>query len=195
MSAAVLLLLLAVPALAQEPQNPAPPPPPEPEVRAQTPASEPEESAATRTAAEKPADGEAAEKAATAEVETDRGFLLVVHPSNPVRELTREEVERIFLKRTIRWEDWDGEPRIDPVDQLPDSEVREVFTEVVHRKPVRLVVGHWQRMIFSGRDRQPEELTGSEEVLEYVGSNERAIGYIDSSTVPGSRVRVLKIEE
>lgn len=137
----------------------------------------------------------ATEEAAAETPKIDEGFLLVVHPSNPVRQLTREEVERIFLKRIVRWEDWEGEPRIDPVDQVLESAAREAFTERVHRKPVRQVVRHWHRMIFSGRDRQPEELAGDEEVLEYVGSNERAIGYIDSLTAPGSRVRVLSIEE
>lgn len=187
LSAVALFLLLAVPALAQEPEDPSPPPPPEATTRVQTPT--PKASEGSATVAEKGAEEKRKEK------EVDRGFLLVVNPSNPVRELTLEEVERIFLKRIVRWEDWRGEPRIEPVDQMPDSEARKAFTEVVHRKPVRLVVGHWQRMIFSGRDRQPEELGSDQAVLDYVGGNERAIGYIDSSTPPGSQVRVLKLEE
>lgn len=118
-----------------------------------------------------------------------KDVLVIVNEQNPVRSLSREEVARIFTKRTVRWEDWDGMPRVEPVDQQYSSAVREVFTREVHGKPLSSIRTYWHRLIFSGRGAPPLQKNTDEEVMAYVRENPGAIGYVvgGSDLVPGVR--------
>lgn len=158
----------------------------------------PSASAQQAGVAKKVADGapeQVAEAKAEAkpEKEPSPGFEVVVNAANPVEALHREEVARIFLNRVPRWEAWPGQPRIEPVDQPPSSEVRRRFTEAVHHKPVSRMVSFWQRMIFSGRGKPPMPRDDDAEVLAFVQSNEGGIGYVASGSTLPVGVKVVEI--
>ncbi len=121
----------------------------------------------------------------------DPGFKVVIHQDNPTTTLEPKTVERMFLKKWKRWED--GELVV-PVNQV-DSAVRDAFTKGVHKKDVSAIMKYWQRMIFSGRDVPPRELSSDAEVLEFVKANRGAIGYVSSATELVEGVKELKIVE
>lgn len=125
-----------------------------------------------------------------------RGFVLVVNEANPVSELRREEVERIFMRKIKRWSDWDERLRIEPVDHKDITPVRERFSRLVHKKPARHVVEYWRRLIFSGRELGPEALDSDAEVLAFVAANRGAIGYVSTAArlVPGVKVVRLRLD-
>ncbi len=119
-------------------------------------------------------------------------FKLVVHSSNPVRSLSRDQISKIFLKKVTRWNDG-GETR--PVDLDDESRTREALSETIHGKDVASVKSYWQKMIFSGRATPPPELSSDAEVLAFVRSNPGAIGYVSAATSVGSGVAVVEIED
>lgn len=113
-----------------------------------------------------------------AQAESKPGFVLIVHPANPVSDVSRSFLADLYLKRTTRWED--GE-LARPVDQRADSEARRAFCESVLKRSVEAVKRYWQQRIFSGRDLPPPELDGDDAVVSYVATHRGALGYVTGS--------------
>lgn len=116
------------------------------------------------------------------------GFRVVVHPDSPVEALSADELSRMFLKRSTRWND---DTPVRAVDQLGDAPVREAFSQAVHGRSARAIVAHWQQQIFSGRAVPPPELASDDEVTSYVSTHPGAIGYVSS----GGDVQEVKVVE
>ncbi len=114
---------------------------------------------------------------------------IVVHPSNELTSISREELSKIFLKRLGTWAD--GEIAR-PVDQPPDAAARARFSRLVHGRSVVTIEVYWRRMIFSGRDVPLIELQDDDRVLEYVRTHPGAVGYVSASAqTEGLRVLAL----
>jgi ABC-type phosphate transport system substrate-binding protein len=105
-----------------------------------------------------------------------RSYKVIVNPSNPVSSMTRENLSRIFLKKTTRFPDGRG---ASPVDLPVNSSTRENFSKDVHGKPSSAVDAYWQQLIFSGRDIPPAQKSESG-ALDFVRSNENGIGYVSA---------------
>ncbi len=116
------------------------------------------------------------------------GFLVVVHTDNLVEELSCSDLEKIYLKRKLTWEDG---TRITPVDQQAGSPVRELFSRAVFQKPASALKRYWQRMIFTGKGTPPLEVTSDREVLECIVTNPLAIGYISIGTALRPEVKIV----
>ena len=116
-------------------------------------------------------------------------YQVVVHPTNANDSLTRVQVERMFLKRFVKW---DGGAVVSPVDQPQNSAARIAFTKDVHRKTVGAVVSYWQQQIFAGRGIPPAEMANDAAVLAFVAANPGAIGYI-TGTATATGVKVVAI--
>lgn len=118
-------------------------------------------------------------------------FQMVVHASNPVSELSAQEVSRMFLKKVVRWQDG---TRVLPVDLEERSAVREGFSQRVHGKDTAAIKAFWQRMIFSGREVPPPEMKSAREVLDYVRQHKGAVGYVPAGTSLFDGVKPLRVE-
>lgn len=118
------------------------------------------------------------------------GFVIVVNAENPVAALDKREVAKLFIKRTSAWDDG---VTAEPVDQAPDTATREAFSEVVHGRSVAAVKSYWQKQIFSGRGVPPPELANDAAVLDFVGKNRGAIGYV-SEGADTSGVKVVELK-
>lgn len=117
-------------------------------------------------------------------------FQVIVNRSNSVASLTRIELSKLFLKKTITWQ---GNGEVLPVDLSEDSGVRQTFSKLVLRKDVAAVKGYWQQLIFTGRGVPPVEKASEAEVLAYVAANRNAIGYVSRNTTLGTDVRTVPI--
>lgn len=117
-------------------------------------------------------------------------YKVVVHASNPVRSLSADRLSKLFLKKITRWDDG-GEA--EPVDRDDDSPVRVAFSQEVHGKEVGSIESYWQKMIFSGRATPPPELSSDAEVLAFVRSHPRAVGYVSAGTPTGDGVVVIEV--
>ncbi|HYU33281.1 MAG TPA: phosphate ABC transporter substrate-binding protein [Thermoanaerobaculia bacterium] len=120
----------------------------------------------------------------------EQGFVVIVNLSNPLSAVPREELSRIFLKKSTKWEDGS---RTEPVDLAESSPVRARFSQSVHGRDTTAIKAFWQKMIFSGRDVPPAELASTAEVIAFVAARRGAVGYVSEGTSVGERVKVIQI--
>lgn len=114
-----------------------------------------------------------------------RGYKLVVNAANPASSMSRAEVERIFLKRSMKFPDGRS---ASPVDLPVNSSVRESFSKDVHGKSASAVDAYWQQQIFSGKDIPPAQKSEAA-ALDFVRSNENGIAYVSAGAdAPGVKV-------
>ncbi|MDP1931753.1 MAG: phosphate ABC transporter substrate-binding protein [Gammaproteobacteria bacterium] len=116
-------------------------------------------------------------------------IVVVVSRLNPVRDLTRTQVEDIFLGRT---QQFPNGQRAVPIDQAERSTIRERFNEEVLARTSAQVRSHWSRILFTGRGQPPRSVTSSEEVLRVLATQVQGIGYIERRLVDDSVVVVFE---
>jgi len=121
----------------------------------------------------------------------DASYRLIVHSTNPVNALSRDEVTKMFLKKVPAWRS--GDPVV-PVDQAEEADVRKVFSNRVLGKDVSAVKGYWQQAIFTGRGFPPVEKASDADVAAFVAANPNAIGYVSSTAAIPTGVKVVKVE-
>ena len=76
---------------------------------------------------------------AAAEAPAAPVFKVVVNSANGASSMTRDDVARLFLKKTTTWPG--GAQPVQPVDQSRDSAVRKAFTKAVLGRDVLPGVG------------------------------------------------------
>lgn len=128
--------------------------------------------------------------AAGGRVAADDGFIVIVHASNPETSVTKEELSRIFLKKSAQWPDG---TRTQPVDLVDSSATRARFSQVVHGKDTSAIKAYWQKQIFSGRGVPPAELGSAAEAVKFVGANRGAVGYVAAGTAVGGSVKAITL--
>lgn len=116
--------------------------------------------------------------ASTARAQGQSGYQVIVNAKNGVGRMSRDELSRLFLKKTTSWSN--GQT-VAIVDRAETADVRQKFTEDVHQRQVRAVKRYWQQMIFGGRAVPPPEKASDDEVLAFVRANPNAIGYVSAS--------------
>ena len=121
--------------------------------------------------------------------QSSAGFAVIVHPSNPVSTMNRNDVSGMFLRRERRWPNG---RTVDPVDQPLGSPVREAFSQAVHRRSATSVASFWRQQIFSGRSVPPAEQANDAATARYVASHPDAIGYV-SASFGSPAVKVLQV--
>ena len=117
-------------------------------------------------------------------------FHVIVNPANGTSMVERRFVAEAFLKKTTRWPD--GE-LIRPVDQGPDSAVRQRFSDEMLGRSTAAVKSYWQQILFAGRALPPPELDGDEAVVRYVLKYVGAVGYV-SGTANVERVKTIVVK-
>ena len=118
----------------------------------------------------------------------DVSYRVVVHVTNPVTRLTREQASQIFLRKVVLW---DNRRPVLPVDQPAASPVRRAFTKQVHRRTIASVQTYWQQQTFAGRGVAPPERASDAAVLAYIRQFPNGIGYVNADANLGSDIKVL----
>lgn len=117
-------------------------------------------------------------------------FAVVVNASNPVSSLSKDEVAKLFLKKTVSWKSGQSAA---PVELPATAKIRESFARDVLNKSVAQVRSYWQQQIFSGRDVPPPEKPTEDDVLAYVRANPNAIGYVSRTANIGRGVKIVSL--
>lgn len=107
------------------------------------------------------------------------GYLVIVHPDNPVSRLDRRFVREAFLKKAVSWSNG---RTICPVDLDERAPARRRFSDQVLNRSVEAVKSYWQQLIFSGRGVPPPELASDADVVQYVLRHPGALGYVEAGT-------------
>lgn len=121
--------------------------------------------------------------------QTGTSYKVIVNKDNPVSELSKDKVSKLFLKKTKKWDNGD---KVNPVDLFSDSSIRKSFTKQVLGKTVGAIKAYWQKKIFSGKGIPPAEKNNDREVIAYVKSKPGAIGYVSANANTNS-VKVVKV--
>ncbi len=118
-------------------------------------------------------------------------YVVIVHPDNPAKSVSKKKVSRLLLKELAKW---DGGMSAVPIDLDSKSEIRREFSRDVHGRSVASIKNYWQRQIFSGRAVPPPEVANDNAVISHVKSNPGAIGYVSASArLSGAGVKVLDL--
>ena len=120
----------------------------------------------------------------------DVPYRLVVHVSNPVATLSRDQVSKIFLRKVTQW---DTHKPVLPVDQGPESPVRRSFTKQIHQRTIAAIQTWWQQQTFAGIAVAPPERASDLEVLDYIRKYPNAIGYVRADFPTGADIKVIDV--
>jgi ABC-type phosphate transport system substrate-binding protein len=117
-------------------------------------------------------------------------FTVIVNAANPVASMPRDDVAKLFLKKTIAWQSGQA---VSPVELPAAAKAREAFARTVLNKSISQVKSYWQQQIFSGRDVPPPEKQTENDVVAFVRSNPGAIGYVSKGVDIGRGVKALAV--
>ena len=122
-------------------------------------------------------------------------YVVIVAASNPASSIKRQELARLFLKKTGRWGDGRG---VTPVDQSAGSPVRNAFTRAVlaveGMGQISAVQNFWLQQVYSGRSTPPPVKATDADVIAFVASTPGAIGYVGAAPSAGG-VKVLTVTD
>ena len=115
--------------------------------------------------------------AAPAAAQEKESYVVIVHPDNPAKSVSKKRVSRILLKEISKW---DGGVSAQPVDLDSKSPVRLTFSKDVHGRSVSSIKNYWQRQIFSGDGVPPPEVPDDDAVIAFVATHPGGIGYVSA---------------
>ncbi|KAA3611396.1 MAG: hypothetical protein DWQ05_20735 [Calditrichaeota bacterium] len=119
-----------------------------------------------------------------------KSITIIVNSKNPVANMKRTKLSKIFLKKITKWEDG---KEIIPIDLPANSTIRKLFSKKVLKKNLSSVNNYWQQQLFSGRNIPPTIKESENEILTFVKANKNAIAYV--SNPPDTKdVKVITIE-
>ena len=99
---------------------------------------------------------------------------VVAHPAVSADTLSHQQLRRIYLGKTTRWEDGRSiHPVLFQGEPVHDHFVR----EVLGRSPESFSV-YWKRMVFTGKGRPPLAFERAEALADYVRETPGAIGFL-----------------
>jgi hypothetical protein len=113
-----------------------------------------------------------------------QGYVVVANEAGPAS-ISKSELSRVFLKKSAQ---------LTPVDQDKDAKVRSSFSKAVLGRPLSAIISYWQQQIFSGGDSPPVEKRSDADVLAFVRSNPKAVGYVAAGTELGAGVHAVTVE-
>ncbi len=119
---------------------------------------------------------------------------VVVHKDNPLKELSRAELAKIFLGKRNFWSWGQANDTCDLVEHGLDEQKtsRAIFSQRYLHKDLMILKNYWIKMIFSGKGHPPTRFSDAKEVINFVSGKKNRIGYLPVDKV-NSKVKVLKI--
>jgi len=119
---------------------------------------------------------------------------VVVHKDNPLAELSRSELAKIFLGKRSFWPWGQASDTCDLVEPGLDGQKtsRAVFSRRYLHKDLMILKNYWIKMIFSGKGHPPARFSDAEDVINFVSGKKNRIGYLPVDKV-SDKVKVLKI--
>ena len=115
------------------------------------------------------------------------GLAVIVNPQSGVQQMSKAEVIHIFMGRQKRLPS--GAKAV-AVDQGAETAAKADFYARLVGKDLSEINSYWARLIFSGQGSPPMQAESADDVVEIVGNNKGAIGYVDSGQAD-ERVKIV----
>jgi len=103
---------------------------------------------------------------------------VVVSAQNPQQQLSRSELNRIFLGKTRKWTH--GERVLLSINS--EASAMDEFCHTIAHKTPRQFSMYWRKQLYSGHSMLPAQFDADEHVIDYVAEHSGAIGFILSPT-------------
>jgi len=116
--------------------------------------------------------------------------VVVVHPSNPLMEMSIADVKKIYLGKK---KFFPGGEKAIPGDQPKDTQSRTFFyDEIIGKSEAKLKI-YWSRLIFTGKGTPPRIIGIDRVIKKWVANQPQAIGYIMRSEADNT-VKILDLK-
>lgn len=103
------------------------------------------------------------------------GCVIVVNDANPFYTASAGQVADLFLAKRTTWQNGSA---VNPVDQMPEAQVREEFSVAVLGRPLQAVQAYWRAKVYREDVTPPAELADDQAVIDFVKTHPNAIGYV-----------------
>ena len=113
--------------------------------------------------------------AAAAYAEPD--ITVIANSNNEMGTLTRKQIADIYMGRITSLPN--GSIPL-PLDYQGDSAVRSHFYQSITGKNMAQINAYWARLSFTGQGNPPRRLADKAAILQVVGKNPGAVGYVDN---------------
>jgi len=115
-------------------------------------------------------------------------YTVVVHPQNPVTQITVKNLQKIYLGEKITW------PNKEPIKvaALKEGDIHKAFLKDIVKINANQFFIFWKRKIFtgSGTGTYIRFFKSDENIKEFIRQNPEAIGYISTTAVDNSVKKV-----
>lgn len=111
-------------------------------------------------------------------------LVVIVNAKSGASSMTADQVANVYLGKDTAFA---------PAD-LPESAERNEFYSKVAGKDSAQVKAIWARLVFTGKTQPPKEFASAADAVKFVGSNEKAIAYVDKSAIDASVKPVLTVK-
>jgi ABC-type phosphate transport system substrate-binding protein len=119
----------------------------------------------------------------TSALYADSEITVIAHSDNELGTLTRKQIADIYMGRITSLPN--GSIPL-PLDYQGDSPARTRFYESITGKSMAQVNAYWARLSFTGQASPPRRLPNKAAVMQVVGKNQDALGYVEDA-VPDAR--------
>ena len=103
---------------------------------------------------------------------------VIVNPANG-NAIDEGTIKKIYLGKAKSFDDG---TKVNPVNQDGNS-VSDEFNDKVVGKSSSQLNAYWSKLVFTGKGTPPEKLANDQAVIDFVASNNDAIGYTDAAKV------------
>ncbi len=114
-------------------------------------------------------------------------YKVIVNHGNPVSEISKKDLSRIYKMRKKRWDEGNS---IMPVNLKGNSSVRKEFSKKVMGRSVKEVEAFYLKRALSGKGQPPKTMKTEKDVIDFVSSNIGAIGYVSKG---GGSVKTIPV--
>lgn len=116
---------------------------------------------------------------------------VIVNQKNSLEQLTKNQLIDLYMGRTRHFE---SGSRVITVDAALQSPNREDFYQALVEKSVPEIQAYWARLLFTGRAVPPFQVESTGDIINFVGENASAIGYVEKAPVT-DKVKVVYVLE
>ncbi|MEM5497666.1 hypothetical protein WNY77_09705 [Paraglaciecola mesophila] len=101
-------------------------------------------------------------------------IVVVANTDNKKIQLNRQQVRNLFMGGALPYD-------LEAIALPPDNQTRVLFNTKVVGLTESRIQSYWAQMRFTGRKTAPKELNSERVILDYLKSNEGAVGYLPES--------------
>lgn len=113
-------------------------------------------------------------------VNAQEPLAVVVHKNNPIEQLSRSELIDLFMGKYVAFP---NDVKAIPVELNGDHEVKVEFYQNLVGMTLSRVNAYWSRLHFTGRKRAAVFKLSESEIINFIMTNEQAIGYMPKSLI------------